>query len=433
MNGRSFIGRAREEKNAPLSDFGLYLEVTVRQILRLSFMESPDREKYESLDFLRLPDETQSGEVKHNGRTGLEKGNPPPGRETRHTGATEPAAHMANDLLIQPEMELEAAGAGTGDGHEDRELEVDFAFPVEDRPIWTGLYESIRDAFFPAKLPPLELTSKPIPVLDRMAVKRNPWAVGISTAVNLTILFFFLFLGVRKIINTVKPPMISTNIDVGDYKAPKAVLSAGGGGGGGDHSAVDASKGKLPKIEKAPVVAPQVQTVDKPKLAMEAAINVQKDIPLPDNPMLPNLGMKDSVNVKLASNGQGGGSGIGTGYGGGLGSGNGNGYGAGSGGNYGGGLYRIGGPVSAPVLLHSVDPEFSDEARRAKYQGVCVVQIIIDAHGMPHNPRVVRALGMGLDENAIKAIMQYRFRPAMKDGKTPVPVMENVEINFRMF
>jgi TonB family protein len=402
-------------------------------------MESPDRQKYESLDFLRLPDKTQSGEVKHNGstghngRTGLETGNHLLGQETRHTGATEPAAHMANDLLIQPEMELEAAGVSAGDGQQDCELDVAFGFPIEQQPIWSGLYESIHDLFFPPKLPPLELTSKPIPVPDRLAVKRNPWAVGIATAINLTILGFFLFLGVRKIINTVKPPMMATDIDVGEYKAPKAVLSAGGGGGGGDHSAVDASKGKLPKIEKTPAVAPQVQTVDKPKLAMEAAINVQKDIPLPDNPMLPNLGIKDSVNVKLASNGQGGGSGMGTGYGGGLGSGNGNGYGPGSGGNYGGGLYKIGGPVSAPVLLHSVDPEFSDEARRAKYQGVCVVQIIIDAHGNPHNPRVVRALGMGLDENAIKAIMQYRFRPAMKDGKTPVPVMENVEINFRMF
>jgi TonB family protein len=433
MGRHSLRGRVKR-KNAPIPDSSLHPEVTATQFSRLSFMESPDRQKYESLDFLSLPDETQSGELKHNrrtghyGRTGLDTVNHPLEPETRHTGATEPAAHMANDLLIQPEIELEA-GASAGDGQEDCELDVDFGFPVEDRPIWTGLYESIHDALFPPKLPPLELTSKPIPVPDRMAVKRNPWAVGISTAINLTILGFFLFLGVRKIINTVKPPMISTDIDVGEYKTPKAVLSAGGGG----HSVVEASKGKLPKIEKAPVVAPQVQTVDKPKLAMEAAINVQKDIPLPDNPMLPNLGMKDSVNVKLASNGQGGGSGIGTGYGGGLGSGSGNGYGSGSGGNYGGGVYRVGGGVSAPVPIFQPDPVFSDEARRNKYQGICVVRIIVDAHGNPQNPRVVRALGMGLDEKAIEAVMKWKFRPGMKGGKPVATGPVDVELNFRMF
>ena len=186
-------------------------------------------------------------------------------------------------------------------------------------------------------------------------------------------------------------------------------------------------------MEKDPVTPPQVQTVDKPKLAMEAAINVQKDLVLPDNPLLPNIGMKNSVNVQLQSNGQGSGSGMGTGSGGGLGSGNGNGYGPGEGGNAGGGLYRVGGGVSAPVQLNDVQAEFSDEARRAKYQGVCIVQIIVDVHGNPQNPRVVRALGMGLDEKAIEAVMKYKFKPAMKDGKTAVPVPVNVEINFRLY
>jgi hypothetical protein len=94
------------------------------------------------------------------------------------------------------------------------------------------------------------------------------------------------------------------------WKGPKADKAAGGGGGGGDHSAVDASKGKLPKREDEPKEPPQVQALDKPKLAMEAAINVQKDLILPDNPMMPNIGVKNSLNVKLASNGQGGGTGF---------------------------------------------------------------------------------------------------------------------------
>src|ERR1700678_387486 len=70
----------------------------------------------------------------------------------------------------------------------------------EEKPIWTGLYESVRDVFFPVKLPPLQLTSTPVPVPDRMAVKANPWAIGISSAVNLSILLVLLFFVGKKII-----------------------------------------------------------------------------------------------------------------------------------------------------------------------------------------------------------------------------------------
>jgi TonB family protein len=224
----------------------------------------------------------------------------------------------------------------------------------------------------------------------------------------------------------------ATNIDVGEFTAPKSANAAGGGGGGGDHSIVDPIKGKLPKFEKDPAVPP-TPPVENPKLAVDAAINVQQDIKLPDNPMLPNIGVKNSANVRLDSGGSGSGGGMGSGSGGGIGSGYGNGYGPGYGGNTGGGLYRIGGSVSGPVPLNSVEAEFSDEARRAKYQGVCLISLIVDAQGNPQNPRVVRALGMGLDEKALEAVRKYKFKPAMKDGKTPVPVMITVEVNFRLY
>jgi hypothetical protein len=253
----------------------------------------------------------------------------------------------------------------------------------EEKPIWVGLYESLRDVFFPPHLPPLELTSKPIPVPDRMAVKPNPWAIGISSGVNLAIVALLLFLGVRTIVNAVnKPKEDATNIDLTDFKAPKADQRNGGGGGGGEHSIVDPIKGHLPKIEKDPAVPPQVETVDKPKLAMESAIMVQQNITLPDNPTLPTIGVKNSTNVTLASGGQGS-DGIGNGRGGGLGNGVGDGYGPGYGGGAGGGLYRVGGGVSAPVALNNVEAEFSDEARRAKYQGVCIISLIVDAQGNP--------------------------------------------------
>jgi TonB family protein len=166
---------------------------------------------------------------------------------------------------------------------------------------------------------------------------------------------------------------------------------------------------------------------------MEPAINVQPNLTLPNNPALPLIGVTKSPNVNLASNGQGSGGGMGTGSGGGLGSGNGNGFGPGSGGNAGGGLYHVGGGVSAPIAIYDPEPEFSDEARRNKYQGVCLVGLIVDAQGNPQNVHIVRTLGEGLDEKAMETVRTYKFKPAMKDGKTPVPVAITIEINFRLF
>jgi protein TonB len=339
------------------------------------------------------------------------------------------SAHMANDVLIQSDPETQS-DLPSMEGHE---LDSFLGKSFDEKPIWKDLYENIHDVFFPQKLPPLVLTSKPIPVVDRMAVKANPWAVGTSSFVNLAILALVIWLGIRIIHPPVKPQLNMTNVDVSDIlKAPKLATPAGGGGGGGSHDLVDPLKGKLPPRMKDPITPPMVPILEKPKLAFTPAINVQKDITLPDNPDLPNFGVKNSPNVQLNSNGSGGGGGMGSGYGGGLGSGNGNGYGPGTGGNTGGGVYHIGGGVSAPIPIFTPEAEFSDEARRAKYQGVCLISLIVDAQGNPQNPRVVRPLGMGLDEKALEAVRKYKFKPAMKGG-TPVPVMMSIEVNFRLY
>lgn len=314
-------------------------------------------------------------------------------------------------------------------GHE---LDAFLGKAFDERPIWVVLWESIKDVFFPVKLPPLELTSQPIPVPDRMAVKPNPWAIGISSAVNLTILAVLLFFVGRKVLEAVKPQLLGTNVNISDYTAPQSKVAAGGGGGGGDHSIIEANKGKLPQKAPDPVLAPQAQVIEKPKLPEPPTINVQKELMLPDNNM-PMIGMHNSSNVQLASNGSGANGGMGSGSHGGLGSGTGNGVGPGTGGNYGGGLYQVGGTVSAPTPIFSPDPEFSDEARRAKYQGVCMVSLIVDAQGNPRNIHVVQTLGMGLDEKAIEAVQKWKFKPAMKDGRTPVPVMITVEVDFHLY
>jgi len=115
-----------------------------------------------------------------------------------------------------------------------------------------------------------------------------------------------------------------------------------------------------------------------------------------------------------------------------VGSGEGPGVGPGRGGGIGGGVFRVGGGVSAPRAIATPDPEYSEEARKAKYQGVCVLMLVVGPDGKPRDIRVARQLGMGLDEKAIEAVKNWRFDPAMKDGK-PVAVAINVEVSFRLY
>jgi TonB family protein len=95
-------------------------------------------------------------------------------------------------------------------------------------------------------------------------------------------------------------------------------------------------------------------------------------------------------------------------------------------------IYHVGGDVSAPQLIIAPDPQYSEEAKRAKYQGVCVVSLIVDAQGNPQRVQVVRHLGKGLDQKAVEAVKQYRFKPAMLHNE-PVAVQVNIEVNFRLF
>jgi periplasmic protein TonB len=217
------------------------------------------------------------------------------------------------------------------------------------------------------------------------------------------------------------------------YIPPARLPSAiGGGGGGGDRSPVEASRGHLPQIAKTQLLAPQILKLDNPKLPATPTVVMPEPIRIPDAPNLPDLGIPQSQQVALASQGSGTNSGFGTGSGGGIGQGRGTGIGPGAGGGFGGGLLHVGGGVSAPILIYDPDPEFSDEARRAKYQGICVVGLIVDAQGNPQDVKIVRPLGMGLDEKALAAVRQYKFKPALYKGH-PVAVVIDVEVNFRIY
>ena len=203
-----------------------------------------------------------------------------------------------------------------------------------------------------------------------------------------------------------------------------------GGGGGGDRSLLPASKGSLPKAAIRQFVPPSAVVANAaPRLTMDAAILAPPDVVLP-TVNLPNYG--DPLGkIGPPSNGTGSGGGIGSGKGGGVGSGSGGGVGPGQDGGFGGGVYSITGGMTKPIAVYAPEPEYSDEARRARLQGTVVVELIVDPNGHTRGFKVIQSLGLGLDEQALKTVALWRFKPATKDGK-PVPVLADVYVGFHL-
>jgi TonB family protein len=298
-------------------------------------------------------------------------------------------------------------------------------------------YDDIRDYFFPPKQAPLKVTSKPVQVKSIWGFSAgNERRAGVITAMvhGGTVALMFL-LGTSQLVqqeikSTVN--LIAPDLDIAPYvpqTKPKS-KQMGGGGGGGDRSPTPASKGQLPKAALRQFVPPAVVVYNpSPKLVMQPTIVVPPDVPLPKVD-IPAWG-DPLARIGPPSSGPGSGGGIGSGSGGGVGPGRGRGYGPGEGGGVGGGVYRIGGGVTAPTLIYKIEPEYSEEARKAKFQGTVVLYIVVDEKGYPREPRVVRALGLGLDEKALEAVMQWRFRPGYLNGKA-VAVAATIEVNFRL-
>jgi protein TonB len=298
-----------------------------------------------------------------------------------------------------------------------------------ETPWFKTFFKNIKEAINPPKLPPLELTSKPVEVPSVWGFYGgHEKTAGVSSIlIHITIVLLVLWIGslkpVQRLINQNIVPLFAP--DLKPYLPEKQAPH--GGGGGGTRSPLDASKGKLPKIAPRQFTPPRVDPPENPKLPMVPTIVA--DAPIP-NINAVNYGDPLS-HLGVPSNGTGMGGGIGSGIGGGVGVGRGPGVGPGSGGGFGGGAYRIGGGVSPPSVLSKVEPEYSEEARKAKWQGTVVLQLVVDEHGMPKDMKVTRSLGLGLDAKAMEAVAKWRFKPGLKDGK-PVPVIATIEVNFRL-
>ena len=308
-----------------------------------------------------------------------------------------------------------------------------------ERSLFSSLRENLKNAFFPEKLPPLEVSSKPLKVKNIWgAYDYKQEGAGVSLVVH--VLMIALLIGVSimtsravKLNNQPQNVISLTDDNIPDLPmTTKKGPSMGGGGGGGDRDKLAATKGKLPKLSMEQLAPPAVVIRnDNPKLPVEPTVVIPPDIKIASN--MPNIGDPlAKIPDGPLSNGTGSGGGIGSGSGGGVGSGSGPGFGPGHGGGMGGGAFRVGNGVSAPRALETPDPEYSEEARKAKYQGVVVLWLIVGPDGKPRDIRVSRPLGMGLDQKAIEAVQRWRFEPAMKDGR-PVAVQINVEVNFRLY
>ena len=290
---------------------------------------------------------------------------------------------------------------------------------IEEEGIFGSLMSSVRDVFFPEKLPPLVLESKPIPVRDLMKTRQDPKATGSAIAIYALLFLLFAWLLHKKIpFAAPAKTTLVTEVTVPPIAPMKAEAM---GGGGGQRGPTPVTKGTPPKFADQQIVPPKAPPLQDPKIKIEPTVEVQKDVHMASS--IPQIGVANSPLVGMS---------MGNGSGTGLGSGNGSGIGPGSGGNMGGGPRRIGGGVSAPQLIFSVEPEFSEEARKAKVAGNVLVNLWVDTNGNPSHVRVIRGVGMGLDEKAKEAVMQYRFKPAMENGK-PVLVELNVEVNFKIF
>jgi periplasmic protein TonB len=200
-----------------------------------------------------------------------------------------------------------------------------------------------------------------------------------------------------------------------------------GGGGGGLKEKLPPQKGDPPKPSTHPFVPPTARIENMaPVLSMDQAILADPSAALPHN----LIGDPNGV-IGVISAGPGTNGGIGTGDHGGVGPRKGEGAGPdgddrGLSGNAG---FRE--RITDPVLLWKTEPEYTDEARKAKLQGSVFLRVVVNERGQAESITVTQGLGLGLDDRAIDAVAKWKFRPAMRAGK-PVPTVAIIQVTFRL-
>lgn len=272
-------------------------------------------------------------------------------------------------------------------------------------------------------------------VVDRQARSASFWrsqAVSLAVCSGAAALFVFPFSGTERPAKTptgtyFPVPILYTS----PFELPPAKDLAHGGGGGGKHSNAPVTKGDPPKFSRYQFAPPSLPRNPNPALLAQATLLGSPEIQLPS----PNLDRYGNPLATLISDseGPGKGGGMGSGDGTGLGDGDGAGFGPGHIAGIGDGIYQPGrSGVGFPACVYCPDAKYSDAARKAKFQGLVVLSIVVLPDGRPGAIEVVRGPGLGLDEEAVKAVSIWRFKPAMGADRKPVATRIAIELQFRL-
>jgi len=302
-----------------------------------------------------------------------------------------------------------------------------------------GFWQNVRDVISPRKMAPLKTTSTPVAVPEIWSKNTQFTRVqALSLAFHVVVIVLIIIPFWSELMSpgtTQAKTMVVTPLDItSPYlpKLPPGAKKAGGGGGGGAHELLPASKGKLPKFSLTQIVPPKVKPPDNPKFAATPTVLGMPDMKLA-SPNMSNWGDPMSK-VTNDSNGPGSGNGIGSGNGTGIGSGSGGGVGPGEGGGAGGGIFNAGtGGYGIPACIYCPQAQFSDEAVKAKYQGTVLLQAIITPDGRATEIRVLKGLGLGLDEKAVEAVRTWRFKPAAGPNGKPAPVRQTIGVTLHLY
>lgn len=219
----------------------------------------------------------------------------------------------------------------------------------------------------------------------------------------------------------------------------------GGGGGGGLQQPAPPPKARREGTNRLSSPVPKrppperIEVPKEPELPKEPPVLENDPLPPLVGPLVSVAADAEEVLGSLDegapetgdSQGPGSGGGTGAGTGTGVGEGTGAGVGAGSGGGTGGGPYRPGSGIEPPRVLHEVKPAYTEQARRAGLEGEVVLEIVVRRDGTVSDVRVLRRLGSGLDEEAVRAVRQWRFAPAERFGDA-VDVVVEVAMEFRL-
>lgn len=307
-------------------------------------------------------------------------------------------------------------------------VKTDSELLVSSKGWFATFWENIRDTVAPKKLPPLQTTSEPVDVPEIWSKNKQFTKVqALSVALHVVVIVLIILPLLPEFMS---PPTQANNqpvqsIDLSPYLAKLKMGNKRAGGGGGRANVAPPTRGRLPEFSMRQLAPPEVKPPQQAKLQTQASVMVPPNIHMPT----PNLPMTGDPTSALLNDSMGNGAGSG------MGSGNGSGIGSGSEYGVGGGPPMAGeNGYGQPVCLYCPDPQYSDAGFKLKIQGEVVLDVIIGVDGRATSIHVVKGLGYGLDEEAVKSARDiWRFKPSIGPNGQPATVRMLIDIDFHLY